>query len=184
MAWMVPAAGLERVNSSAIELSLTPAGTKNAGTLLSGDKVGLTEDDDAPTERGRRRPCACTARRSIEEIAHQLESRPDTVRGWIERRLASGPGVAGKRERQVDQRTVARSHHLYQCVTGNNPVSPGLMTTTERLDGIAEILARGLLRLRRRQSTNNYSNLEKNSLDFPPDRSVHATTGKRRKVAR
>jgi hypothetical protein len=30
--------------------------------------------------------------RSIEEIAHKLESAPETVRGWIERRGASGPG--------------------------------------------------------------------------------------------
>jgi len=33
MALMVAAAGPDRVNSSAIELSLTPAWTKNAGTF-------------------------------------------------------------------------------------------------------------------------------------------------------
>jgi hypothetical protein len=45
-------------------------------------------------------------------------------------------------------------------------------------------LAAGILRLRRRESEKHVSHLEKNSLDFSPDRSVHATIGKRRKVAR
>ena len=64
-----------------------------------------------------------------------------------------------------------------------NALRPDLMTPAERLDEIAGILAAGLLRLRRQQpSEPGFS--EKNSLDFPAGRSVHATTRKRRKVAR
>jgi hypothetical protein len=66
----------------------------------------------------------------------------------------------------------------------NRGLDPNLMTPAERFDEIAEILAAGILRLRRRESEKHVSHLEKNSLDFSPDRSVHATIGKRRKVAR
>jgi hypothetical protein len=66
----------------------------------------------------------------------------------------------------------------------NRGLDPNLMTPAERFDEIAEILAAGILRLRRRESEKHVSHLEKNSLDFSPDRSVHATTGKRRRVAR
>ena len=61
---------------------------------------------------------------------------------------------------------------------------PDVMIADERLTEVAEILATGLMRLRQRRHLSDHSHLEKNSLDFPPDRSVHATTGKRRKVAR
>ena len=57
------------------------------------------------------------------------------------------------------------------------------MTSDERLTELAGILATGLLRLRR-QSHSDSSPLRDFRLDFSPDRSVHATTGKRRKVAR
>ena len=65
----------------------------------------------------------------------------------------------------------------------SNPLSPELMTAAERIAEIAETLAVGVLRLRRRQSASRSSQLEKFPLDFSPDRSVHAT-GKRRRVAR
>jgi hypothetical protein len=66
----------------------------------------------------------------------------------------------------------------------NRGLDPNLMTPAERFDEIAEILAAGILRLRRRESEKHVSHLEKNNLDFSADRSVHATTGKRRRVAR
>jgi hypothetical protein len=66
----------------------------------------------------------------------------------------------------------------------SNPLSPDLMTTAERLDEIASILAAGILRLRRRQRENDSSHLEKNRLDLPSGRSVDATTRTRRRVAR
>jgi len=58
------------------------------------------------------------------------------------------------------------------------------MTSDERLTELARILAAGLLRLRQKESDRCDRHLQKNSLDFSPARSVHATTGKRRKVAR
>jgi hypothetical protein len=66
----------------------------------------------------------------------------------------------------------------------SNPLPPDLMTVEQRFDEIVRILVAGLLRLRRQQSDKRISHLEKKGLDFPPGRSVHATTGKRRKVAR
>jgi hypothetical protein len=66
----------------------------------------------------------------------------------------------------------------------SNPLSPDLMISAERLNEIAEILAAGLLRLRRREAEKHVSHLEKNGLDFSPDRSVHATARQRRQVRR
>jgi hypothetical protein len=66
----------------------------------------------------------------------------------------------------------------------SNPLSPDLMTADERLSEAAQILAAGLIRLRQRHFPNDHSSLEKNSLDFLPDRGVHATARQRRKVAR
>jgi predicted ATPase len=66
----------------------------------------------------------------------------------------------------------------------SNPLAPDLMTAEERLSEVAQIIAGALLRLRRRESDKHDSDLEKNSLDFPGNRSVHATTGNRRRVAR
>jgi hypothetical protein len=62
-----------------------------------------------------------------------------------------------------------------RCLAGANPLAPDLMSAEERLDELASILAAGLLRLRQRQIRNDCSRLEKNSLDFSPDRSGHAT---------
>jgi hypothetical protein len=66
----------------------------------------------------------------------------------------------------------------------SNPLSPDLMTAEERLTEVAQILAAGLVRLRHRRLLNDHSSLEKNNLDFSPDRSVHATARKRRQVRR
>ena len=66
----------------------------------------------------------------------------------------------------------------------SNPLSPDLMTADERLNELAQILAAGLLRLRRQESEKPISHLEKKRLDFSPDRSVHATARQRRQVRR
>jgi hypothetical protein len=84
----------------------------------------------------------------------------------------------------VDQHAGTISDRLDHCVAGANALPPGLMTGDERLNEIAAILAAGLLRLRRRLSSNDHSKLEKNSLDFPADRSGHVTARKRRKLRR
>jgi hypothetical protein len=66
----------------------------------------------------------------------------------------------------------------------NRGLDPNLMTPAERLDEIAAILAVALMRLRRRESERHVSHLEKNGLDFSPDRSGHATARQRREVRR
>ena len=63
-----------------------------------------------------------------------------------------------------------------RCLAGANPLAPDLMTADERLNEVAQILAAGLLRLRSANIARS-PKLEKNSLDFSPDRSVHATHG-------
>jgi len=70
------------------------------------------------------------------------------------------------------------------CLAGANALAPDLMTAEERLTEVAQLLAAGLLRLRQHQNQNCFSTLEKNSLDFSPDRSGHATTRQRRQVGR
>jgi hypothetical protein len=75
-------------------------------------------------------------------------------------------------------------HGPNRCLASGNPLPPDLMTADERLSELGQILAAGLVRLRQRQHLNDYSRLEKNSLDFSPDRSVHATARQRREVRR
>ena len=76
------------------------------------------------------------------------------------------------------------SDDLDRCLAGANPLAPDLMTAEERLTEVAQILAAGLLRLRRRAIPDDRSSLEKNSLDFSPGRSGHATARQRRQVGR
>ena len=84
----------------------------------------------------------------------------------------------------MDQHTSIASHGLDHCLTGGNPLPPDLMTADERLSEVAQILAAGLLRLRRQESEKHVSHLEKKRVDFVPDRSVHATARQRRQVRR
>jgi hypothetical protein len=58
------------------------------------------------------------------------------------------------------------------------------MSTDERLTEVAQILAAGLVRLRHGRLLSDHSTLEKNNLDFSPDRSVHATARRRRQARR
>jgi hypothetical protein len=53
-------------------------------------------------------------------------------------------------------------------------LSPNAMTSAERLDEIADILAAGLMRVHARQSTPKSSDLGDSSLDCPADQSGHA----------
>jgi hypothetical protein len=54
-----------------------------------------------------------------------------------------------------------------------NPLSPDRMTASERLDEIAEILARGLIRLRARQSRQISADLGESFVDFPAPQRGH-----------
>jgi hypothetical protein len=58
------------------------------------------------------------------------------------------------------------------------------MTPDERLSEVAQILAAGLVRLRQHKYHKDFSRVEKNSLDFSPHRSGHATARQRRKFRR
>ena len=84
----------------------------------------------------------------------------------------------------MDQQASPTSNRLDHCLAGANALHPDLMSAEQRLTEIAQICAAGILRLRRRESDKHVSHLEKNGLDFLSRRSVHATTGMRRKVAR
>ena len=84
----------------------------------------------------------------------------------------------------MDQSASKASHHLGHCLAGGNPLSPDLMTADERLTEVAQILSAGLVRLRQRHFLNYNNNLEKNSLDFSPHRSGHATARQQREVRR
>jgi hypothetical protein len=53
-------------------------------------------------------------------------------------------------------------------------LKPDVMTTPERLDEIAEILAAGLMRVRARQSTAQSADFRDSSLDCAADQSRHA----------
>ena len=72
-------------------------------------------------------------------------------------------------------------HDLDRCLAGANALSPDLMTADERLNELAQILAAGLIRLRRRESMSAAARGDFR-LDFSPERSVHATARQRRQV--
>jgi hypothetical protein len=84
----------------------------------------------------------------------------------------------------VGAQTSGGYHDLDRCLAGANALAPDLMTAEERLTEVAQILAAGLIRLRRRQSATQASRSGDFRLDFSPDRSVHATAPKRRQVRR
>jgi hypothetical protein len=84
----------------------------------------------------------------------------------------------------VGQSASKASFHLDCSLAGGNPLCPDLMSAEERLTELAQILAAGLLRLRRIESEKPISHLEKKRLDLSPERSVHATAPKRRQVGR
>jgi hypothetical protein len=56
---------------------------------------------------------------------------------------------------------------------------PDLMTVDERLDEIAEVLAAGILRARKK--LRGEDRRDRVRLDFSPDRSMHADRSRRRK---
>jgi hypothetical protein len=60
-----------------------------------------------------------------------------------------------------------------------NPLDPARMTTPERLDEVAEIIAAGLIRLRSRQSRQLSGDRGESSLDFSPHRSGHGPVSQR-----
>jgi hypothetical protein len=64
------------------------------------------------------------------------------------------------------------------CLAGANPLAPDLMSMDERLDEIAEILAAGILRARRK--LRGEDRRDRVRLDFSPDRSMHANRSRRR----
>jgi hypothetical protein len=78
----------------------------------------------------------------------------------------------------------ARATTAANPVSGRNSLCPDLMSTEERLNEIAEILVAGILRLRQKKKCSNQKDLRDYPVDFSPGRSVHATTRKRRRVAR
>jgi hypothetical protein len=65
------------------------------------------------------------------------------------------------------------------CLAGANALAPDRMTATERLDEVAEILAAGILRARRK--LRGEDRRDRVRLDFSPDRSMHADRSRRRK---
>ncbi len=56
-----------------------------------------------------------------------------------------------------------------------NPLNPALMTTDERLSEVTAILARGLVRLRARQSNELSRPGGDSFVDFPPDQRGHVS---------
>jgi hypothetical protein len=84
---------------------------------------------------------------------------------------------------KVGAHTNGEYHNVGRCLVGANALAPDLMTADERLTEVAEILAVGFMRLRRRGSISAAGSGDFR-LDFSPDRSVHATARRRREVRR
>ncbi len=74
------------------------------------------------------------------------------------------------------------NRHADKPVAGQNALSPDLMTADERLAEIAQILARGFVRLHARKSTPLSAQDGDSSFDFSPDRSSHVDSPGRRKA--
>jgi hypothetical protein len=79
----------------------------------------------------------------------------------------------------VEQQGTAGCFHFEHGLAGANALDPDLMTTAERLDEIAEILAAGILRARTKLRAEPQR--DRVRLDFSPDRSMHADRSRRRK---
>jgi hypothetical protein len=99
-------------------------------------------------------------------------------------RPAWSASLAGIESGRVEQHAGSAFQQCDRCLAGGNPLPPDLMTADERLTETAQICAAGILRLRRQEAEKHVSHLEKNGLDFSPDRSVHATARQRRQVPR
>lgn len=56
-----------------------------------------------------------------------------------------------------------------------NPLSPHLMSPSERRSEVCHLLALGLIRLRMRQRSEVSDGTGENSLHYPPDQWLHAT---------
>jgi hypothetical protein len=69
----------------------------------------------------------------------------------------------------------ARSCSFVSTTIDYEPVKPETMTPDERLAEIGQILALGLVRLHARKSSSRSDDRKDSSVDFPPDRSSHAT---------
>jgi hypothetical protein len=83
----------------------------------------------------------------------------------------------------VGAHTNGEYHNIDRCLVGANALAPDLMSADERLTEVAEILAVGLIRLRRRGSLSAAKSGDFR-LDFSPERSVHATARQRRQPPR
>jgi hypothetical protein len=73
-----------------------------------------------------------------------------------------------------------RCHPSAEIAILDNALDPNLMSASERLTEIGEILAAGLLRLRARERAGNHGDV---SLDFPATPSVHAKKRRHRENA-
>jgi hypothetical protein len=69
-----------------------------------------------------------------------------------------------------------------RAVRRPNALNPERMTPAERVGEVCEILALGLTRLRRRQSSQVSELTRDSSLHFPPHQSGHAKRPRRRKA--
>ena len=61
-----------------------------------------------------------------------------------------------------------------------NPIHPDHLTAAERLSELADLLARGVVRLHHRQSSQVSARTRESLVDFSPDQSGHASVAKRR----
>jgi hypothetical protein len=63
---------------------------------------------------------------------------------------------------------------MHAGLSGPNPIPPTLLSASDRLAEIADILAAGLMRLRARKSSGLSDHRRESSLDYSPDQRGHA----------
>ncbi|MBM3952652.1 MAG: hypothetical protein FJ311_14515 [Rhodospirillales bacterium] len=68
------------------------------------------------------------------------------------------------------------------CLSGPNAIAPGHMSPAERIGEICAILARGLVRLKARQSRPVSGDPGESCLDFPADQRGHASRTRSREA--